>query len=149
MFAIPSCLFFDLQHLKMSDNECLNPQSFIIPVSVRVWDVNDNAPAWAGAPYRVRLSELTAVGARVLHPRASDLDQPGPHATITYSVLPGPHVSHYAFCDRAYYSYQVGRSYHFGDVSNTLRLLYLWSPLKTICNTRVMSLQLENVFFLI
>lgn len=66
-------------------------QSFVIPVSVRVWDVNDNAPAWAGAPYHVRLSELTAVGARVLRVRATDADQPGPHATIVYSVLPGPH----------------------------------------------------------
>lgn len=69
-----------------------NLQSFIIPVSLRVWDVNDNAPAWLGAPYRVRLSELTAVGSRVLAAaRATDADQPGPHATIHYSVLPGPH----------------------------------------------------------
>lgn len=67
-------------------------QSFIIPVSVRVWDVNDNAPVWVGAPYSVRLSELTAAGARVtVGARASDADQPGPHATIHYSVLPGPH----------------------------------------------------------
>lgn len=66
-------------------------QSFIIPVSVRVWDVNDNAPTWLGAPYRVRLSELTAVGTRLaVGARASDADQPGPHATIHYSVLPGP-----------------------------------------------------------
>ncbi|CAG9782647.1 unnamed protein product [Diatraea saccharalis] len=65
--------------------------SFIIPVSVRVWDVNDNAPAWAGAPYALRVSELTAVGARVLQPRATDADQPGPHATVHYSVLPAAH----------------------------------------------------------
>ncbi|KAF9795849.1 hypothetical protein SFRURICE_006952, partial [Spodoptera frugiperda] len=65
--------------------------SFIIPVSVRVWDVNDNAPQWVGAPYRVRLSELTAPGTRVaVGARALDADQPGPHATIHYSVLPGP-----------------------------------------------------------
>lgn len=72
-------------------------QSFIIPVSVRVWDVNDNAPQWVGAPYRVRLSELTAPGTRVaVGARALDADQPGPHATIHYSVLPGPnHVSIY------------------------------------------------------
>lgn len=66
-------------------------QSFIIPVSVRVWDVNDNAPQWVGAPYRVRVSELTAVGTRILAPRATDADQPGPHATLHYSVVPGPH----------------------------------------------------------
>ncbi|XP_026726714.1 protocadherin-16, partial [Trichoplusia ni] len=72
--------------------------SFIIPVSVRVWDVNDNAPVWVGAPYSVRLSELTAVGARVtVGARASDADQPGPHATIHYSVLPGPHHEYLGF----------------------------------------------------
>lgn len=71
-------------------------QSFIIPVSVRVWDVNDNAPVWVGAPYKVRLSELTAVGSRILQGvRATDADQTGPHATIHYSVLDGPNaVSH-------------------------------------------------------
>ncbi|KAI5638610.1 cadherin domain-containing protein [Phthorimaea operculella] len=72
--------------------------TFIIPVSVRVWDVNDNAPMWIGAPYRVRLSELTAVGSRVLHNiRATDADQPGPHATIHYSVLPGPNSEYFGF----------------------------------------------------
>lgn len=70
-------------------------QSFIIPVSVRVWDVNDNAPQWVGAPYRVRVSELTAVGTRILAPRATDADQPGPHATLHYSVVPGPHSVSY------------------------------------------------------
>ncbi|XP_028157385.1 cadherin EGF LAG seven-pass G-type receptor 2 [Ostrinia furnacalis] len=71
--------------------------SFVIPVSVRVWDVNDNAPAWAGAPFRARLSELTAVGARVLRVKAADADQPGPHATIVYSVLPGPNSEYLGF----------------------------------------------------
>ncbi|CAG9576339.1 unnamed protein product [Danaus chrysippus] len=64
--------------------------SFVIPVSVRVWDVNDNAPSWSGAPYRARVSELAAVGTRLLTARALDPDQPGPHATVRYSVLPGP-----------------------------------------------------------
>ncbi|CAH1643108.1 unnamed protein product [Spodoptera littoralis] len=72
--------------------------SFIIPVSVRVWDVNDNAPQWVGAPYRVRLSELTAAGTRVaVGARALDADQPGPHATIHYSVLPGPNHEYLGF----------------------------------------------------
>ncbi|GBP58453.1 Protocadherin Fat 4 [Eumeta japonica] len=73
---------------------------FIIPVSVRVWDVNDNAPAWEGAPYRVRLSELTAVGSRVqAGARAADADQPGPHATVHYSVLPGPFSDYLGFAN--------------------------------------------------
>ncbi|KAM3957112.1 LOW QUALITY PROTEIN: protocadherin Fat 4-like Cad96Ca [Aphomia sociella] len=74
--------------------------SFVIPVSVRVWDVNDNAPVWLGAPYRVKLSELTAVGSRVLPAlRASDADQPGPHATVHYAVLPGPHSEYFGFAN--------------------------------------------------
>ncbi|CAB3227591.1 unnamed protein product [Arctia plantaginis] len=72
--------------------------SFIIPVSIRVWDVNDNAPVWQGAPYKVRLSELTAVGTRVaVGARATDADQAGPHATIHYSILPGPHSDYLGF----------------------------------------------------
>lgn len=60
-------------------------------MSVRVWDVNDNAPEWRGGPYRARLSELTAVGSRIVQGiRAVDRDQLGPHATIHYSVVPGP-----------------------------------------------------------
>ena len=64
-------------------------QSFIIPTSVRVYDVNDNAPAWRGAPYRARVSELAAAGARVLAAPAADRDQ-GAHGTVRYAVLPGP-----------------------------------------------------------
>ncbi|XP_045515064.1 protocadherin-like wing polarity protein stan isoform X1 [Pieris brassicae] len=71
--------------------------SFVIPVSVRVWDVNDNAPVWSGAPYRARVSELSAVGARVAAATATDPDQPGPHATVHYSVLPGPHSEYIKF----------------------------------------------------
>ncbi|KAI8430442.1 hypothetical protein MSG28_000717 [Choristoneura fumiferana] len=74
--------------------------SFIIPVSVRVWDVNDNAPVWVGSPYRVRLSELTAVGSRVLPAlRATDADQAGPHATIHYAVMPGPNSEYFGFAN--------------------------------------------------
>ncbi|OWR54215.1 Cad96Cb isoform C [Danaus plexippus plexippus] len=71
--------------------------SFVIPVSVRVWDVNDNAPSWSGAPYRARVSELAAVGTRLLTARAHDPDQPGPHATVRYSVLPGPAAEYVGF----------------------------------------------------
>ncbi|XP_038208492.1 protocadherin-16 [Zerene cesonia] len=63
--------------------------SFVIPVSVRVWDVNDNAPAWLGAPYAARVPESAPRGARVAAARASDPDQPGPHATVHYELL-GP-----------------------------------------------------------
>lgn len=65
--------------------------SFVIPVNIRITDVNDNAPQWRGAPYSISLSETTVVGTRILQgARAVDADQPGPFSTVEYSVLPGP-----------------------------------------------------------
>lgn len=39
-------------------------QSFVIPVNVRVTDINDNAPEWINAPYSLPLSEVTVPGTR-------------------------------------------------------------------------------------
>lgn len=39
-------------------------QSFVIPVNVKVIDVNDNAPQWIGAPYILSISEVTVPGTR-------------------------------------------------------------------------------------
>lgn len=65
--------------------------SFIIPVNIRVQDVNDNSPKWIGAPYTISLSEVTVKGTRILQgARAVDADQPGPYSTVEYQVLPGP-----------------------------------------------------------
>ncbi|XP_055377565.1 protocadherin-16 [Condylostylus longicornis] len=65
--------------------------SFVIPVNVRVTDVNDNAPQWIGAPYTLTLSEVTVPGTRILQgARAVDDDQQGPFSTVEYAVLPGP-----------------------------------------------------------
>ncbi|GAB0090678.1 protocadherin Fat 1 [Sergentomyia squamirostris] len=66
--------------------------SFVIPVNIRVTDVNDNAPQWVGAPYSLTLSEVTVPGTRILQgARAIDLDQQGPFSTVEYSILPGLH----------------------------------------------------------
>ncbi|XP_017104580.1 protocadherin beta-7 isoform X2 [Drosophila bipectinata] len=66
--------------------------SFVIPVNVRVTDVNDNAPQWIGTPYTLTLSEVTVPGTRILQgARAEDADQPGPFSTVEYQVLPGPY----------------------------------------------------------
>ncbi|VVD05495.1 unnamed protein product, partial [Leptidea sinapis] len=46
-----------------------------------------------------RVSELTAVGARVVTAAARDPDQPGPHATVHYSVLPGPGAEYVEFAN--------------------------------------------------
>lgn len=68
-------------------------QSFVIPVNVRVTDVNDNAPQWIGTPYTLTLSEVTVPGTRILQgARAEDADQPGPFSTVEYQVLPGPYA---------------------------------------------------------
>lgn len=62
-------------------------------MSIRVTDANDNAPEWIGAPYRLRLAEVTAPGTRALQAaRARDRDQQGPFSTVEYQVLPGPHA---------------------------------------------------------
>ena len=47
-------------------------------VSIRVTDVNDNAPNFVSGPYMLNVSELSLVGS-VLHSEilALDLDQPG------------------------------------------------------------------------
>ncbi|XP_041973558.1 protocadherin-like wing polarity protein stan isoform X2 [Aricia agestis] len=92
--------------------------SFVIPVSVRVWDVNDNAPAWAGAPYRARVSELAAVGTRVLSAPATDPDQPGPHATVRYSVLPGPYSDLVGFASELDSTVVVRKPLDFEKVRN-------------------------------
>ncbi|XP_072935497.1 protocadherin-16 [Epargyreus clarus] len=97
--------------------------SFVIPVSVRVWDVNDNAPAWLGAPFRARVSELAAAGARLLAAAAADPDQPGPHATIHYSVLPGPGSEYIGFANELDSTLVVRKPLDYETLNNfTVRL---------------------------
>ncbi|XP_046974937.1 protocadherin-like wing polarity protein stan isoform X2 [Vanessa cardui] len=97
--------------------------SFVVPVSVRVWDVNDNAPAWRGAPFRARVSELAAVGARVLAAPAADPDQPGPHAAVRYSVLPGPASEYVGFLSELDSTIVVKRPLDYETLRNfTVRL---------------------------
>ncbi|XP_011691797.1 PREDICTED: protocadherin-23-like [Wasmannia auropunctata] len=71
---------------------------FIIPVNIRVTDVNDNSPKFISAPYVLNISEVTVVGTRVLQGvRAVDADQPGPYSTVQYSILPGNHSDYFTF----------------------------------------------------
>lgn len=63
----------------------------MIPVNVRVIDVNDNSPQWIGTPYILTLSEVTVPGTRILQgAKAVDNDQTGPFSTVEYQVLQGP-----------------------------------------------------------
>uniref|UniRef100_A0A182P920 Cadherin domain-containing protein n=1 Tax=Anopheles epiroticus TaxID=199890 RepID=A0A182P920_9DIPT len=90
----PSAVFVNvICERKFSDDA-----GIIIPVNIRVTDVNDNAPVWIGAPYKLNLSEVTVIGTRILQGiRAHDLDQPGPYSTVEYQTLPGPYSDFVAF----------------------------------------------------
>ncbi|CAH1176126.1 unnamed protein product [Phaedon cochleariae] len=71
---------------------------FVIPVNVRVTDVNDNAPVFINAPYVLNISEVTVVGTRVLQGvHAIDNDQQGVFSSVKYAVLPGPHSDYFEF----------------------------------------------------
>ncbi|CAG9859531.1 unnamed protein product [Phyllotreta striolata] len=75
-----------------------NDPGFVVPVSVRVTDVNDNAPAFINAPYVLNISEVTVVGTRVLQGvHAVDGDQQGVFSSVRYSVLPGRHSDYFEF----------------------------------------------------
>lgn len=92
------CIFFFSVYLAQFPPQSISPQSFVIPVNVRVTDVNDNAPQWIGTPYTLTLSEVTVPGTRILQgARAEDADQPGPFSTVEYQVLPGPYWSTCSF----------------------------------------------------
>ncbi|NXL68637.1 PCDG7 protein, partial [Chordeiles acutipennis] len=57
-------------------------------LSLRVLDVNDNAPVFAEARYSARLAENNAAGALVLRVRASDADW-GQNARVRYRLVEG------------------------------------------------------------
>lgn len=58
---------------------------FVIPISIRVTDANDNAPVFVNAPYVLNISEVTVVGTRVLQGvHALDADQQGPFSTVRF-----------------------------------------------------------------
>ncbi|XP_018319632.1 protocadherin Fat 4 [Agrilus planipennis] len=71
---------------------------FVIPVTIRVTDVNDNYPIFVKAPYKLNISEVTVVGTRVLRGvHAIDADQSPQFSTVLYSVLPGPYSDFFEF----------------------------------------------------
>uniref|UniRef100_A0A182YI96 Cadherin domain-containing protein n=1 Tax=Anopheles stephensi TaxID=30069 RepID=A0A182YI96_ANOST len=90
----PSAVFVNV----ICERKFSDEAGIIIPVNIRVTDVNDNAPMWIGAPYKLNLSEVTVIGTRILQGiRAHDLDQPGPYSTVEYQTLPGPYSDYVAF----------------------------------------------------
>ncbi|KAF2362253.1 Cadherin [Trinorchestia longiramus] len=72
--------------------------TIVIPVNIRVTDVNDNAPVFIGAPYSVNISEATVVGTIIFSDiQATDDDQKGPFSTLKYTIGPGPHSDLFEF----------------------------------------------------
>lgn len=93
--------------------------SFVIPVNIRITDVNDNAPQWKGAPYSISLSETTVVGTRILQgARAVDADQPGPFSTVEYSVLPGQYSDYVDFVNPLEGTLQLKKALDFEQLKN-------------------------------
>jgi hypothetical protein len=93
--------------------------SFIIPVNIRVQDVNDNAPKWVGSPYTISLSEVTVRGTRILQgARAVDADQPGPYSTVEYQVLQGPFSDYVDFVNPLEGTLQLKKSLDYEQMKN-------------------------------
>ena len=62
---------------------------FTLPVTIRVTDVNDNAPVFVSGPYVVNMSEAAPPGSLVAEVVAVDTDQQGPFSMVHYSVVAG------------------------------------------------------------
>ena len=60
---------------------------FSLPVTIRIMDVNDNAPQFLSSPYSVNISEMMMVGSQVMQVVALDQDQAGPFSMVEYSVV--------------------------------------------------------------
>uniref|UniRef100_A0A1A9WGZ1 Cadherin domain-containing protein n=1 Tax=Glossina brevipalpis TaxID=37001 RepID=A0A1A9WGZ1_9MUSC len=90
----PSSIYVNIICLRRHSTD----PSFVIPVNVRVIDVNDNAPEWIATPYTLTLSEVTVPGTRILQgAKAEDNDQPGSFSTVEYQVLPGTYSEYVQF----------------------------------------------------
>ena len=62
-----------------------------LPITVLVEDINDNKPQFVGAPYRIRVEELTPPGLTVFRGlQALDRDKPNTaNSEVTYSIIGG------------------------------------------------------------
>ncbi|KAK2719745.1 cadherin EGF LAG seven-pass G-type receptor 2-like isoform X2 [Artemia franciscana] len=70
----------------------------VIPVNIRVTDVNDNYPEFVNEPYTVSTSEAAPVGSMIFNEiRAVDADQPGPFSTVEYSLAQGEFSDFFEF----------------------------------------------------
>ncbi|XKL64605.1 hypothetical protein PGB90_004691 [Kerria lacca] len=111
----PSSVFINV----ICDRKRTIDPSFIIPVNIRVTDVNDNAPQFISAPYLLNASEVTVLGTRVLQSiRAVDIDQQGPFSTVQYSVLSGPYSDYFSFINGLEGTLVLRKSLDYETLSN-------------------------------
>lgn len=69
-------------------------------ISLRVTDVNDNAPVFAKAEYKASVPEAAAPGTPVVQVAAIDADE-GENSEIRYSLLPTPQSDWFAIDERS------------------------------------------------
>ncbi|XP_018318616.1 cadherin-99C [Agrilus planipennis] len=60
-----------------------------IPVIVRVFDINDNAPEFVNTPYETSISELTPIGTTIFQNVLAKDKDTGANALVEYSIVPG------------------------------------------------------------
>ena len=70
---------------------CLLQDTDYLPVTVLIEDINDNRPEFVGAPYRIRVEELTPPGLTIFRGlQALDRDKPNTaNSEVTYSIIGG------------------------------------------------------------
>lgn len=74
--------------------------SIVIPLNIRVQDINDNAPKFIGDPYTLNISEVTVPGTVVLQGiKASDIDQQGAFSTVHYSIKDSVYANYIDFAN--------------------------------------------------
>lgn len=66
-----------------------------VRVTIYVSDVNDNAPVFKRIPYKVEVSEGTAVGASIMRVYATDADE-GLNGDIYYKLIGGDDLGHFS-----------------------------------------------------
>ncbi|XP_037975546.2 cadherin-89D isoform X2 [Plutella xylostella] len=72
--------------------------SAYLSVTVYVEDINDHAPQFTGAPYRLTVDELTPTGLTIFKSiHAFDRDKPNtPNSDVQYSISSGDQLGHFA-----------------------------------------------------
>ncbi|XP_061392189.1 cadherin-related tumor suppressor-like [Musca vetustissima] len=69
-----------------------------VKIKIIITDVNDNAPEFVRAPYRVQISEGSLVGTQIMRVYTNDLDE-GLNGDVYYSIVKGNQEGRFAIDD--------------------------------------------------